>query len=98
MAESLSEIFDRLLLKQQLLVEKYHALEEKYGELSNGKAELEGQLREQEKEIERLQLENKYLKIAKTIAPDQESLEKSKALVSKLVRDVEKCIEQLNET
>ena len=34
MAETLSEIFERMLQKQQILVDKYHALEEKNKELS----------------------------------------------------------------
>ena len=96
MAETLSEIFERMLQKQQILVDKYHALEEKNKELSNGKVELENRIRKQKSEIERLQIENQYLKIARTIAPDQATLEKSRELVSKLVRDVEKCIGQLN--
>ena len=91
MAETLSEIFERMLQKQQILVDKYHALEEKNKELSNGRIELENRIRKQKSEIERLQIENQYLKIARTIAPDQATLEKSRELVSKLVRDVEKC-------
>ena len=33
MAETLSEIFERMLQKQQILVDKYHALERKNGDL-----------------------------------------------------------------
>ena len=67
MAETLSEIFERMLQKQQILVDKYHALEEKNKELSNGRIELENRIRKQKSEIERLQIENQYLKIARTI-------------------------------
>lgn len=98
MAETLSEIFERMLQKQQILVDKYHALKRKNGDLEDEKKELEKELQKQKAEIEKLQMENQYLKIARTIAPDQNALEKSRELVSKLVRDVEKCIERLSDS
>ena len=51
----------------------------------------------QKKEIQQLKLENDYLKIARSIAPDRETLENSRRVIAKLMRDVDKCIEQLNE-
>lgn len=95
MAESLSEIFERLLQKQQMLVERYHVLEGKYAALGKEKSELESELSNREKAIEKLQMENQYLKVVKMVAPDKEALEKSRKIIAKLVRDVEKCIEQL---
>ena len=97
MAESLSEIFDRLLQKQAVLVERYHALEEKCKALEGSVAELQGELKRQKAELERTVQENEYLKIVRTVAPDRESLERSREIVAKLVRDVDKCIEDLNE-
>ena len=96
MAETLSQIFERMRQELSVLVEKYNNLYEKYKELGNQNAELEQQILQQRKEIERLQTENEYLKIATTIAPDKEMLKKSRNTIAKLVRDVEKCIEQLN--
>ncbi len=97
MAETLSDIFERMLQRQQVLVDKYHALEAKNKELADENEELGRSLQQQSAQIERLTMENQYLKIAKAVAPDAETLEKGRALVSKLVRDVEKCIEQLSE-
>ncbi len=98
MAETLSQIFERMLQKQQILVDKYHALEDRNKELTDEKRELEKEMRRQKTEIEKLQIENQYLKIAKLIAPDHATLQKSRELISKLVRDVEKCIGQLNDS
>ena len=98
MAETLSQIFERMFQKQRILVDKYHALEAKNKELSDGKKELLKELQKQRAEIEKLQIENQYLKIAKTIAPDQATLQNSRELIAKLVRDVEKCIGQLAES
>ena len=66
MAESLSEIFERLLAKQQILLERYNAMKDK-------------------------------LQIARQIAPDREALDRSRAMIARLVRDVDKCIEQLKD-
>lgn len=97
MAESLSEIFERMLQKQGVVIEKYQALQEKCERLMEENSSLSAELEEQKKEIQQLKLENDYLKIARSIAPDRETLENSRRLIAKLVRDVDKCIEQLNE-
>ena len=95
MAESLSEIFERMLQKQGIVIEK--ALQEKCGQLMEENSSLAAELEAQKKEIQQLKLENDYLKIARSIAPDRETLENSRRVIAKLVRDVDKCIEQLNE-
>lgn len=97
MADTLSDIFERMLGKLQILVEKYNALKAYNQQLNEEKSALEKEIQRQKKEIEVLTMENQYLRIARISAPDKESIAKSRELVAKLVRDVEKCIEQLNE-
>ena len=95
MAESLSEIFERLLSKQQILVERYRALEEKLNAADEANQKLAEENRKQKVLIEKLETANQYLRIARRIAPDQEAIGKSRELIARLVRDVDKCIEQL---
>ena len=97
MADTLSDIFGRMLGRLQILVEKYNALKAYNQQLNEEKSALEKEIQRQKKEIEVLTMENHYLRIARISAPDKESIAKSRELVAKLVRDVEKCIEQLNE-
>lgn len=97
MAESLSDIFKRLLGKQQILVERYHVLEEKLNAADDSIRALEEERNRQKARIEKLEMENEYLRIARRIAPDEATMETSRVLIAKLVRDVDKCIEQLNE-
>lgn len=97
MAESLSEIFERLLSKQQVLVERYRLPENKLDAAEQEKAALENTVRQQQVRMEKPEMDNEYLRIARRIAPDDDALDKSRALIAKLVRDVDKCIEQLNE-
>ena len=97
MAESLSEIFERMLGKQQILVESYHLMEEKVKALTEEKENLEAELTRRDALIEKLKMDNEYLRIARQLSPDKQQLEQNKAIIAKLVRDVDKCIEQLNE-
>ena len=97
MADTLSDIIGRMLGRLQILVEKYNALKAYNQQLNEEKSALEKEIQRQKKEIEVLTMENQYLRIARISAPDKESIAKSRELVAKLVRDVEKCIEQLNE-
>lgn len=97
MADTLSDIFERMLGRLQILVEKYNTLKAYNQQLNEEKSALEKEIQRQKKEIEVLTMENQYLRIARISAPDKESIAKSRELVAKLVRDVEKCIEQLNE-
>ncbi len=97
MAESLSEIFERLLAKQQILLERYHVLEDKLKAADLRVKELESETMKQKARIEKLEMNNEYLLMVRQVAPDRETLKKGHDLITKLVRDVDKCIEQLKE-
>ena len=97
MAESLSEIFERLLAKQQILLERYNAMKDK---LQISQEENEALKKENEKQrqlIEKLEMDKDFLQMARQIAPDREALDRSHAMIARLVRDVDKCIEQLKD-
>ena len=97
MAESLSEIFERMLGKQQILVERYHLMEEKVKALTEEKENLEAELTRRDALIEKMKMYKEYLRIERQLSPDNQKIEQNKAIIAKLVRDVDKCIEQLNE-
>lgn len=97
MAENLSEIFERLLAKQQILLERYNAMKDK---LQISQEENEALKKENEKQrqlIEKLEMDKDFLQMARQIAPDREALDRSRAMIARLVRDVDKCIEQLKD-
>ncbi len=97
MAESLSEIFERLLAKQQILLERYYVLENKLKAADDKVKQLESETMKQKARIEKLEMDNEYLLMVRQVAPDRETLKKGHDLITKLVRDVDKCIEQLKE-
>ena len=96
-AESFSEIFELLLAKQQILLERYNAMKDK---LQISQEENEALKKENEKQrqlIEKLEMDKDFLQMARQIAPDREALDRSRARIARLVRDVDKCIEQLKD-
>ena len=97
MAESLSEIFFLFLAKQQIILERYNAMKDK---LQISQEENEALKKENEKQrqlIETLEMDKDFLQMARQIAPDREALDRSRAMIARLVRDVDKCIEQLKD-
>ncbi|MFI3239379.1 MAG: hypothetical protein R3Y22_02155 [Bacteroidales bacterium] len=97
MAESLQQKLDQIQRKSELLVTKYNMLKaEKEGvEIKN--IELEELIESLKQELEMCQEENKHLKVARVISTTEEELTKNKAILSKMVRDVDKCIAQLTD-
>ena len=49
------------------------------------------------KELQQLRQENEYLRLARTMAASAEQMEQNKARISKIVRDIDKCISQLTD-
>ncbi|MBO7608687.1 MAG: hypothetical protein J6S96_00595 [Muribaculaceae bacterium] len=96
MATDLQQRLNRIVSKSNVLVEKYQQLlvlkqsaEEK---LDQKQQEIE-QLRQQ---VERLERENQYLRVARTLSTTPEQLSESRMIINRLVRDIDKCISQLN--
>ena len=59
--------------------------------------ELSSTIKKQQQEIDRLQQEVEHLKVVTTLTPKREDVEKSRAFLSKLVRNIDKCIAELKE-
>lgn len=95
MATELHSIVERILNKSSVLVEKYQALEIEKMNVEQKLQEVQAETEVLRKEVERLKLDNEYLRMARAIAPSYELLAESRAAVSQLVRDVDKCISQL---
>lgn len=95
MATDLHSTIERILNKSSVLVEKYHALEAEKVNAELKIRQLQEEIATLKKELEQLRQDNEYLRMARTIAPSYEQLAESRAIISQLVRDVDKCISQL---
>jgi len=89
--------------KMQQLLRKTEVLRDRYLALHSEKQALERQLEQQQleivqlqKELSQLRIDNEYLTVAHTIAPNREAVDRYKKQVSQMVRDIDRCIKQLN--
>ena len=97
MAAELQETLSRVLRKSSILVEKYQALLARHDESQALLSERESELERLRAEVERLTRENEFLRMAHSIGSSPEALARGRQMISKMVRDIDKCISQLNE-
>ena len=97
MVSELQTTLRRLQAKSDVLLEKYHALKLEKEAVEQENDQLRSRLAQLDKEIEELRLDYEYLQMARMITPTRESVVQSRAILAKLVQDVDKCISQLME-
>ncbi|MCC8176551.1 MAG: hypothetical protein LUC85_00100 [Bacteroidales bacterium] len=96
MADNLQKTIDRLAAKAQLLVDRHNALSKAYATATEKIDELEATNRTQRGRIEALEQENMYLKMASTLKATPADKEETRRLLTKLLRDIDQCINDLN--
>lgn len=97
MAGEFQQIIDRINAKAQLILERYAMVNRQRSEAVQRVSELEDQLRRMQAENERLAREVEFLRIATTIAPDRKDVADTRAMLSELVREIDRCISDLND-
>ncbi len=97
MASNLQDTLQRVISKSKILTEKYRALMDEKRRVDEENEALKSRNKTLEKEIEQLRRENEYLRLARTISSTPEQAEANRARISKLVRDIDKCISQLTD-
>ena len=97
MVSELQTTLRRLQAKSDVLLEKYHALKLEKEAVEQENDQLRSRLAQLDKEIEKLRLDYEYLQMARMITPTRASVVQSRAILAKLVQDVDKCISQLME-
>lgn len=97
MASELQETLARIVTKSKVLVDKYHVLNAEKERLEQVAAQLQSEVEVLKKENEKLSTDNYYLTMARHFVPNSEKAAEAKKMISSLVRDIDKCISQLNE-
>ncbi len=97
MAVELQQIIDRVNAKTQILLDRYALIRQRREEAEAKVAELEATLEMLRAENEDLRRQVEFLRIAITIVPDRKDVERSRSMLSELVREIDKCIADLNE-
>lgn len=97
MALDYHDTFERILAKANVLAEKYAVVLEKKNEAEARAKELAEELSLKEKELQRLRLEVEYLRTAAVLSPSREQVEATRAAISSLLRDIDRCIVDLSD-
>ena len=95
MAVDLQQQLDRVSAKARLVLEKYRILSDEKERLESENERLKADLLSRDRELERLRQEVEYQKMATTIVPDRGDLSRTRAMISDLVRDIDRCIAEL---
>lgn len=96
MASELQQRLERIVGKSTVLVEKYRQLLELKQGADVRLADLERENEQLRADVERLKRENEYLRTARVLASDREQVSQARIMITRLVRDIDKCITQLN--
>jgi len=89
--------------KLQSMKRKVDTLGKRYLALLGEKKEMERTIERQEleiakleKELSQLRIDNEFLRVAHTVPRDPAVVDRYKKQVAKMVRDIDRCIKQLN--
>jgi FtsZ-binding cell division protein ZapB len=96
MPEQDKDIYGSIEAKFRVIVDRQNML---VNEIKSTRAEnsrLQAQVSNLKAEIERLKLDNKYLTVSSTVAPTREDTEVTGALLSELVREIDRCIAEIS--
>lgn len=97
MAVDSKKLVRSLKEKHELLIERYLKAASERDDALRRVADLEFTTRQQERELERLRQKVEYLTVVSSVALSHEEIDKSRALLSGLVREIDKCIIDLTE-
>lgn len=95
MARDLAELLNRLGHKAELLTTRYETLRQQNAQLREEVDDLRATLAKREARIERLEIELENLRVSSVLAPDSESVGRTRAMISDLVREIDACVADL---
>ena len=97
MAIDLQQQLERVNAKTTLVLEKYALMQQRLEQARAEIARLNDELRRSRQSIEALEMRLEYLSVSHTVASSGDELQRAKAMISELVREIELCIADLND-
>lgn len=97
MASDLETTLSRISEKSRFLTERFRVVSRQQAEAERRIAELESELHERNRRIQRLTAEIEYLRVSSALAPSADTVNATRAMIKELVREIERCIADLNE-
>ncbi|MBO4955461.1 MAG: hypothetical protein J6C77_03550 [Muribaculaceae bacterium] len=97
MSGTLQQRLQAVTGKMHLLVSRYENLLKAKSDADARIAALEGELAAERKLNERLKVEAEELRVVTTLSPKGDDVARSRAYLAELVRDIDKCIDELTQ-
>ncbi len=95
--EANEKIIDRFATRVRQMILQYHDVVKENGELYAMVDERDARIKKLEAQVRQLQNDYNALKMARMLEVSDQDLDMAKKKVSKLIRDVDKCITLLSE-
>jgi len=96
MAGNLQQRIDKIEAKGALLAERFTLMRDAKRKADGQIAELNVTIAGLRRDIADLTRQVEYLKVASVLTPDHRDVEETRAMLSELVREIDKCINQLS--
>ena len=96
MARNLQQRIARLQSKASLLTDRYKAVKRAKEEVESREMQLRAEVARLRREISVKDAEIERLKVTSVLTPDHKDVEVTRAFLSELVREIDKCIAQLS--
>ena len=97
MAIDLQQQLERVNAKTTLVLEKYALMQQRLEQARAEIARLNDELRRSRQSIEALEMRLECLSVSHTVASSGDELQRAKAMISELVREIDLCIADLND-
>lgn len=97
MAADLQHLAEALKTRHRHLTERYLSVCSQRDNALKQICDLEATVKQQQNDIERLSQQVEFLTIVSTAMPDRDDIDRSRALLSNLVREIDKCINDLTD-
>lgn len=96
MAGEFQQTLERVAGKARIVAQRYKLIEQQRDQALERAEALEEELRRRDREILDLRRQVEFLRTATTIAPERSDVERTRALLFSLVREIDACIADLN--
>jgi len=91
------DIYARIIAKANLLAQRYEALQKLKEEADAKIASLQAEINARDRELKLVRQEVEYLRTAAVISPDRDQIEETRAIISGIVREIDRCIIDLSD-
>lgn len=97
MAGNLQQRLESIKAKAEIITQRYKKVEEQKRAAELQIAELQDTIRRQHKELQNAMLRIEQLQVVNTVVPKREDVEQTRVILSELVREIDKCINDLTQ-